>query len=94
MNNETIGEDTIVEKLDLDETFTHQIRLMQRNSMKKLPTMIGGDKDSNKPKMSAAQSFISILKAYCSLMILILPRSFARGGYVLSPLAMIVSATI
>ena len=47
-----------------------------------------------KPTMTAAQSFISILKAYCSLMILILPRSFERGGYVLSPLAMIMSASI
>ena len=44
--------------------------------------------------MTAFQTFAAIIKAYCCLMILVLPRSFARGGYVLSPLAMVMSASL
>ena len=89
IHDETIGEQTIIENLDLNETFTHQVRLMQRNSMKGQKTS-----DKEEPKMTAFQTFVSIIKAYCCLMILVLPRSFARGGYLLSPLAMVMSASL
>ena len=40
-------------------------------------------------KMGRFATFMAVLKAYCSINILLLPRSFANGGYLVSPLAML-----
>ena len=33
-----------------------------------------------------------IIKGYCAMVILILPKSFENGGYIASPLTLIISA--
>ena len=40
-------------------------------------------------KMGTISTFFAVLKAYCAINVLLLPCSFASGGYLLSPLAMI-----
>ena len=45
--------------------------------------------DENDGKMGTFGTFFAIIKAYCAINVLLLPRSFANGGYLLSPLAMI-----
>ena len=42
-------------------------------------------------KMGTVQTFFAVLKAYCAINVLLLPRSFANGGYLLSPCAMLVA---
>lgn len=44
--------------------------------------------------MNAFETYIAIIKGYCALMILVLPRAFSRGGYVFSPIVMMVSGAI
>ncbi len=44
--------------------------------------------------MNAFETYIALIKGYCALMILVLPRSFQRGGYVASVVIMLVSAYI
>ena len=41
--------------------------------------------------MGPFATFVAVLKAYCAINILLLPCSFASGGYLLSPAAMIVA---
>ena len=33
------------------------------------------------------------MKAYCAINLLLLPKSFKNGGYILSPIALIISCT-
>ena len=40
-------------------------------------------------KMGTFKTFFAGIKAYCAITVLLLPRSFANGGYILSPLAMV-----
>jgi len=42
-------------------------------------------------KMGVCQTFFAILKAYCAINVLLLPKAFKNGGFVLSPLAMLVA---
>ena len=56
----------MLDGLNLDETFTHQVRLLQKEDLSK-PKV---------PKMNFFQTYIAIIKGYCALMILVLPRSF------------------
>lgn len=44
--------------------------------------------------MNAFETYIALIKGYCALMILVLPRSFANGGYIFSPMALIISGYI
>ena len=39
-------------------------------------------------KMGPVKTFFAIIKAYCAINVLLLPRAFANGGYLLSPIAM------
>ena len=39
--------------------------------------------------MGTFTTFFAVLKAYCAINVLLLPRSFVNGGYMLSPLALI-----
>ena len=44
--------------------------------------------DQKIKKMGPIQTFFAIVKAYCAINVLLLPRAFANGGYLLSPIAM------
>ena len=46
---------------------------------------------SNMKKMGTVKTFFAVLKGYCAINVLLLPCSFANGGYLLSPIAMIVA---
>ena len=41
--------------------------------------------------MGTCKTFFAILKAYCAINVLLLPCSFANGGYILSPCAMVLA---
>ena len=50
--------------------------------------------DSDKPelkKMGTFQTFIGMIKSYCAINLLLLPKAFANGGYALSVSAMILA---
>lgn len=57
---------------------------------KKLPKEEATTK-SSPPKMGPMKTFFAIVKAYCAINVLLLPYSFAQGGYILSPCAMALS---
>ena len=42
-------------------------------------------------KMTPFQAYFALLKAYCAINILLLPKAFKNGGYILSPIALICS---
>lgn len=46
------------------------------------------------PKMSAFATYIAIMKGYCALMILVLPKAFMRGGWAFSAGVMSISAFV
>lgn len=39
--------------------------------------------------MGPLQTYFAVIKAYCAINVLLLPRSFVNGGYLLSPLSML-----
>ena len=43
--------------------------------------------------MNSFQAYFALLKAYCAINVLLLPKAFKNGGYVLSPIALIISCT-
>lgn len=45
-------------------------------------------------KLSLFETYIALIKGYCATVILTLPRAFLNGGYMLSPVLMIVAATL
>ena len=45
-------------------------------------------------KMNAFETYIALIKGYCALMILVLPRAFGRGGYIFSPIVMMLSGAV
>ena len=50
-----------------------------------------GNDQSKLKKMSPTQTFFAIVKAYCAINVLLLPMSFGEGGYILSPIAMLIA---
>ena len=48
-------------------------------------------KKSRTRKMGTITTFFAVLKAYCAINVLLLPCSFASGGYLLSPFAMFIA---
>jgi amino acid permease len=42
-------------------------------------------------RMTSFQAYFALLKAYCAINILLLPKAFKNGGYLLSPLALILA---
>ena len=50
-----------------------------------------GAQDSEVKKMNTTETVFAVVKAYCAINVLLLPRSFANGGYMLSPIAMMVA---
>lgn len=49
---------------------------------------------NDKGKLTAWQSFISIVKGYCAIVILILPKNYQNGGYGVSTLTLMLSAIL
>ena len=43
------------------------------------------------PKIGCFETYIAMIKAYCAINVLLLPKAFANGGYILSPIAMFVA---
>ena len=91
----TMGEMTMLEGLNLDETFTHQMHELHRKSLlddrvKKLRT----SNDTGTKGLSAFQTYIALIKGYCCLLVLVLPKSFTHGGYVFSPLCILASGLV
>jgi amino acid permease len=39
-------------------------------------------------KMTRMQTFFALLKSYCAINVLLTPKSFANGGFLLSPIAL------
>ena len=42
-------------------------------------------------KMGPFKTYFAVIKAYCAINVLLLPRSFVNGGFVLSPIALLVA---
>lgn len=60
-------------------------------AMQKLANMETQASQSSVKKMGTCKTFFAICKAYCAINVLLLPRSFVNGGYMLSPIAMAVA---
>jgi len=55
------------------------------------------DEDKEKEpvkKMSNYLTYFSLLKGYCGLMVLVVPHSYARGGWLFSPISMTISGLV
>ena len=46
------------------------------------------------PKMTNFQAFFALAKSYCAINVLLTPKQFRNGGYLLSPIALGCSAVI
>ena len=59
----------------------------------KLSTLDNSDIEVKEVKrtMTTFQTFFALLKAYCAINVLLLPLSFKNGGYILSPVMMIIA---
>jgi amino acid permease len=44
--------------------------------------------------MGTVATFFAVLKGYCAINVLLLPRSFVNGGFILSPAMICVSCTL
>lgn len=42
-------------------------------------------------RMSPCQAYFAIIKAYCAINVLLLPKAFRNGGYLFSPACLIIS---
>ena len=86
--DETVGENTLLDGLNVDDTFPAQMRLLQSYSLAE-------KKDrAERGKMNAFETYIAVIKGYYALMILVLPRAFVRGGYVLAPVVLGISGAL
>ena len=45
-------------------------------------------------KMDSVQAFFSLCKCYCSINVLLTPKAFKNGGYIFSPIALIIAAAL
>ena len=41
--------------------------------------------------MGPVKTYFAIMKAYCSVNVLLLPMAWAKGGYIVSPIALFVA---
>lgn len=49
------------------------------------------EKEDSSPKMNTVQAYFGLIKAYCAINVLLLPKSFKNGGWLLSPISLIVA---
>lgn len=68
----------VPEGMDRDTTF-----IKKKIAYKKDVAAVG--------KLGPMATFLALVKGYCAIVILIVPKSFANGGYIFSPLAMLIS---
>lgn len=47
--------------------------------------------DEGSPKMNVVQAYFGLIKAYCAINVLLLPKAFKNGGWLLSPIALIIA---
>jgi len=66
---------------DPDQTYIAQKAELKRDSQK-----VG--------TVGPWETYFGVLKAYCAISILIIPKAFTNGGYIFSPLCILVSAFI
>ena len=45
-------------------------------------------------KMSNIQSFFAVCKCYCAINVLLTPKAFTNGGYLLSPIILLVACSL
>ena len=45
-------------------------------------------------KLSPLQTFLALVKGYCAIVILLIPKAFMNGGYVFSPVVLLLSAIL
>lgn len=45
-------------------------------------------------KLSYFETYIAVIKGYCAILIILLPKSFSNGGYIFSPIAMLLSGFV
>ena len=45
-------------------------------------------------KMDRCQTFFALCKSYCSINVLLIPKSFHNGGYLLSPIAIVIGGLL
>ena len=45
-------------------------------------------------KLNSWQTFISLIKGYCAIVVLILPKSYQNGGYAVSSLTLVLSCIV
>ena len=45
-------------------------------------------------KMNNVQTFFALCKNYCAINILLTPKAFTNGGYIVSPIVMIIACTL
>lgn len=45
-------------------------------------------------KMTDVQAFFATCKCYCAINVLLTPKAFKNGGYLLSPVALIIAAVL
>lgn len=51
-------------------------------------------KEKEGGKLNAFQTCVAVMKGYCALMILALPRAWVKGGYLLSPIILLISGVV
>ena len=52
---------------------------------------LGSQQSIAERKMSAFETYIALIKGYCVLLVLILPKSFANGGFLASGFLLVLS---
>jgi Transmembrane amino acid transporter protein len=45
-------------------------------------------------KLGPVATFLALIKGYCAIVVLILPKSFVNGGYVFSPIILMASCAL
>lgn len=88
--DQTIDEQSILEDLNLDETFTNKIQLLNQKQFKGFKDPI----DGRKRKLTEFETYVALIKAYCALLVLLLPKAFSHGGFVFSPICVLVFGAI
>ena len=86
----------MLEGLNIDEIFTHQIQMIHRKSLlgRGYKTKMNGATGQTSVGLTAFQTYVALLKGYCAIVILILPKAFTHGGYVFSPMCIFVSGFV
>lgn len=72
-----------IDRLEADVACKHTRVPIQDNDGKVIQTKVKSE------KMSRMQTFFAMLKCYCAINVLLTPKSFANGGFLLSPIALI-----